>query len=271
MRVEGKIALITGAAHGIGAALARRFAEEGAAGLALADLDGPAVEELAAQLSEAGTPSVGRVVDVADQMQVVDMVAAAEVRFGRLDVLCSNAGIGTGQGLEADLATWERAWAVNVLAHVHAATAAIPGMLDRGEGYVLATCSAAGLLTMVGDAPYSVTKHAAVAFAEWLAVTYGDQGIRVSALCPQGVATALLEGDDAGSSLSSRVVRSAAEVLQPEDVAEEVIDGMAAERFLILPHAEVADHYRKKAADPDRWIGALQRFAASVSGPGERG
>lgn len=265
MELDGKVALITGAAHGIGAAMARRFAEEGASGLFLADLDGPAVDGLAEELAAAGTPSLGQVVDVADPEAVRQMVASAEVRFGGIDVLCSNAGIGTGKGLEADADTWERAWSVNVLAHVHAAEAAIPAMVERGGGYVLATCSAAGLLTMVGDAPYSVTKHAAVAFAEWLAVTYGAQGVRVSALCPQGVATALLDGGDAGpDNLSSRIVRSAAEVLQPEDVAQSVVEGLADERFLILPHAQVADHYRKKAADPDRWIAALQRFAASV-------
>lgn len=264
MQVQDKVVVITGAGHGIGAAMARRFAAEGAAGLLLADLDGPAAEALAEGLASEGTPSLALQLDVADRAAVRSMVASAEARFGALDLLCSNAGIGTAQGLEAEPATWQRAWEINVLAHVHAAEAAIPGMIERGGGYVLATCSAAGLLTMVGDAPYSVTKHAAVAFAEWLAVTYGGQGVRVSALCPQGVATALLDDGDAGPSLASRIVRSAAEVLKPEDVAASVIAGLAEERFLILPHAEVADHYAKKAADPDRWIAALQRFAATV-------
>lgn len=268
MELDGKVALITGAGHGIGAALARRFTQEGAAGLFLADLDGPAVDALAEELAAAGTPTVARTVDVADPDAVREMVASAQARFGGVDVLCSNAGIGTAKGLDADAATWERSWSVNVLAHVHAAEAAIPAMVERGGGYVVATCSAAGLLTMVGDAPYSVTKHAAVAFAEWLAVTYGPQGVRVSALCPQGVATALLDGDDGGANLSSRIVRSAAEVLQPEEVAQAVVEGMADERFLILPHAQVAEHYRKKAADPDRWIGAMQRFAAAIEDQG---
>ncbi len=268
MELDGKVALITGAGHGIGAAMAHRFAQEGAAGLFLVDLDGPAVDALASELTTAGTPTAAQTVDVADPDAVREMVASAQARFGAVDVLCSNAGIGTAQGLDADAATWDRSWSVNVLAHVHAAEAAIPGMVERGGGYVVATCSAAGLLTMVGDAPYSVTKHAAVAFAEWLAVTYGPQGVRVSALCPQGVATALLDGGDGGNSLSSRIVRSAAEVLQPEDVAQSVIDGMAEERFLILPHAQVAEHYRKKAADPDRWIGAMQRFAAAIEDGG---
>ncbi len=265
MELAGKVALITGGGNGIGAAMARRFAAEGIAGLLLADLDEVAVTALAAELTGAGTPTVGRRVDVADPEQVATMVQHAQRELGPVDVLCSNAGIGSGEGLEASPETWDRAWDVNVMAHVHAARCVVPGMVERGEGYVLATCSAAGLLTMVGDAPYSVSKHAAVAFAEWLAVTYGPKGVRVSALCPQGVDTALLQGGFEQGSLATRVVRAAADVLTPEQVADEVVAGMAAERFLILPHPDVADHHRNKAADPDRWIGAMQRFAAMVA------
>ncbi len=266
MELDGKVALITGAGNGIGAALARRFATEGAGGLLLADLDGPAAHRVAAEVTAAapGTRVVAQQVDVADRSAIERMVATAADELGPIDLLCSNAGIGTGQGLDADADAWARSWDVNVLAHVHAARAVIPGMVERGGGYVLATCSAAGLLTMVGDAPYTVTKHAAVAFAEWLAVTYGPQGIGVSALCPQGVNTNLLnEGLEEGA-LATRIVRSAAEVIEPEQVADAVVVGLAAERFLILPHADVHEHLRHKVADPDRWIGALQRFAASV-------
>jgi len=266
MELAGKLALITGAGNGIGAALARRFAMEGAAGLLLADLDGAAVQRVADELTATspGTRVLARQVDVADRAQIDAMVAAATDALGPVDLLCSNAGVGTGLGLDADDEAWARSWDVNVLAHVHAARAVIPGMVERGDGYVLATCSAAGLLTMVGDAPYTVTKHAAVAFAEWLAITYGPQGIRVSALCPQGVNTNLLnEGLEHGA-LATRIVRSAAEVIEPEQVAESVIAGLDDERFLILPHADVHDHLRHKADDPDRWIGALQRFAATV-------
>jgi NAD(P)-dependent dehydrogenase (short-subunit alcohol dehydrogenase family) len=270
MELDGKVALITGAGNGIGAALARRFAAEGAAGLLLADLDGDAATGVAAEIAVAapGTRVVARQVDVADRRQIDAMVAAATDDLGPIDLLCSNAGIGTGQGLDADEEAWARSWDVNVLAHVHAARAVIPGMVERGRGHVLATCSAAGLLTMVGDAPYSVTKHAAVAFAEWLAITYGPRGIRVSALCPQGVNTNLLnEGLEEGA-LATRIVRRAAEVIEPEQVADAVIAGLADQRFLILPHPDVHDHLRHKADDPDRWITALQRFAATVEGAG---
>lgn len=269
MDVHGNVVLITGAGNGIGAALARRFASEGAAGLLLADLDEAAVVAVAEGVGRASpdTRVVACRTDVADREQVRDMVAAAE-ELGPVELLCSNAGIGTGQGLDADPDAWERSWNINVLAHVHAAQAVIPAMVERGGGYVLATCSAAGLLTMVGDAPYTVTKHAAVAFAEWLAITYGPQGVRVSALCPQGVNTRLLnEGLEEGA-LAPRIVRRAAEVIEPDQVADAVIDGLADERFLILPHANVHDHLRHKAADPDRWIGALQRFAAAVEQEG---
>lgn len=270
MEPDGKVALITGAGNGIGAALARRFATEGAAGLLLADLDGPAAHRVAAEITSTspGTRVVTRQVDVADRAEIERMVAAATDELGPIDLLCSNAGIGTGQGLDADDDAWTRSWDINVLAHVHAARAVIPGMVERGGGYVLATCSAAGLLTMVGDAPYSVTKHAAVAFAEWLAITYGPQGIRVSALCPQGVNTNLLNEGLEDGALATRIVRSAAEVLEPEQVADAVVVGLADERFLILPHADVHEHLRHKADDPDRWIGALQRFAAAVGSNG---
>lgn len=266
MELAGKVALITGAGSGIGAAMARRFAAEGVAGLLLADLDGAAVAGVARGLADTDVTVRAHEVDVADREQVQAMVATAEAELGPIDLLCSNAGIGSGEGLDASPGTWQQLWDVNVLAHVHAAQAVVPGMVARGEGYVLATASAAGLLTMVGDAPYSVTKHAAVAFAEWLAVTYGPQGLRVSALCPQGVETPLLQGGSEEGSLATRVVRAAAEVLQPDEVADVVVAGLAAERFLILPHADVAEHYRRKADDPDRWIGAMRRFAATVQG-----
>lgn len=270
MELDGKIALITGAANGIGAALAHRFATEGVSGLLLADLDGDAVQRVADDIVAAspGIRILARQVDVADRSQIERMVATATDELGPIDLLCSNAGIGTGLGLDADEDAWARSWDINVLAHVHAARAVIPGMVERGGGYVLATCSAAGLLSMVGDAPYTVTKHAAVSFAEWLAITYGPQGIRVSALCPQGVNTNLLNEGLGEGALATRIVRSAAEVIEPEQVAESVVVGLADERFLILPHADVHDHLRRKADDPDRWIGALQRFAAAVEGAG---
>jgi NAD(P)-dependent dehydrogenase (short-subunit alcohol dehydrogenase family) len=259
MRVTGKNIVITGAASGIGAALAQRFAADGAAGICLADLDEDAAGRVAAGLE---CRTLVRRVDVGEEAQVIAMVEAATGELGPIDLMCSNAGIGTGAGLEATAEQWAATWAVNVQAHVYAAKAVIPAMLERGEGYLLQTCSAAGLLSAPGDAPYTVTKHAAVAFAEWLALTYGDQGIRVSALCPQGVRTPLLT-----SGLDSQLVAqvtAAGVVLEPEDVAESVIAGLEAERFLILPHPEVAEFVRRKASDRDRWLSGLRRLVAAV-------
>jgi NAD(P)-dependent dehydrogenase (short-subunit alcohol dehydrogenase family) len=260
MRVTGKNIVITGGASGIGAALAQRFAADGAAGICLADLDEDAAARIAADLA---CRTVVCRTDVGAETEVRAMVAAASEELGPIDLLCSNAGIGTGAGLEATDSQWAATWAVNVQAHVYAARAVLPGMLSRGEGYLLNTCSAAGLLTQPGDAPYAVTKHAAVAFAEWLALTYGDQGIRVSALCPQGVRTPLLTGAFEDH-LAARTVAAAGKILEPSEVAAAVVDGLEAERFLILPHPEVAEFVRRKAADPDRWLAGLRRLVAGV-------
>jgi NAD(P)-dependent dehydrogenase (short-subunit alcohol dehydrogenase family) len=255
MDLSGAVAIITGAGSGIGAALARRFAAEGAAGLCLADLNEDAVAAVAAELS---CPAIPVRTDVADEAQVRAMVDRTVAELGPVDLMCSNAGIGTGLGLDAPAETWAATWSVNVMAHIYAAQAVVPGMLARGRGYLLHTCSAAGLLTQPGDGPYAVTKHAAVAFAEWLAVTYGEQGIKVSALCPQGVRTPMLEGDHE----AARLVEAAGKVLSPDEVADAVVAGLAAERFLILPHPEVAEYIRRKADDPDRWLSGLRRLIA---------
>lgn len=260
MRVTGKNIVITGAASGIGAALARRFAAEGAAGICLADLDEDAATRVAAGLECRTT--VCRT-DVGDEAQVRAMVETAAGELGPVGLMCSNAGIGTGAGLAATAEQWAATWAVNVQAHVYAARAVLPAMLDRGEGYLLHTCSAAGLLTQPGDAPYAVTKHAAVAFAEWLALTYGDQGIRVSALCPQGVRTPLLV-ESLDDHLAGKAVAAAGKILEPEEVADAVVAGLDAERFLILPHPEVAKHVRRKADDPDRWLSGVRRLVAGI-------
>jgi NAD(P)-dependent dehydrogenase (short-subunit alcohol dehydrogenase family) len=264
MRVTGKNIVITGAASGIGAALARRFAAEGAAGICLADLDEDAAARVAAGLE---CRTVVRRTDVGEEAQVRSMVEAATGELGPVDLMCSNAGIGTGAGLEATAEQWAAAWAVNVQAHVYAARAVLPSMLGRGEGYLLHTCSAAGLLSQPGDAPYAVTKHAAVAFAEWLSLTYGDQGVRVSALCPQGVRTPLLTGGLDGH-LAAKAVAAAGKVLEPEEVADAVVAGLEAERFLILPHPEVAEYVRRKASDHDRWLAGVRRMVAGVQNQG---
>jgi NAD(P)-dependent dehydrogenase (short-subunit alcohol dehydrogenase family) len=259
MDVSGKVVVVTGAGSGIGAALVRGFAAAGAAGICAADIDEDAVTAVAA-----GTPGtvIAKRTDVADEAEVRALVAETEDELGPIDLMCSNAGVGTAAGLDATPEQWATTWAVNVGAHIHAARAVIPRMLERGGGYLLNTCSAAGLMTQPGDAPYAVTKHAAVAFAEWLAVTYGDDGIGVSALCPQGVNTPLLSGSMDG--VPGKVVAAAGRILEPSDVADAVIEGLAAERFLILPHPEVAEYYRRKAADPDRWLAGIRRLVAGI-------
>lgn len=262
MRLTDRIVVITGAAGGIGAALARRFAAEGAGGLVLADLNGDALETLRAEFPD--TDCVTATVDVTAEAQVAELVGEALRAYGHIDLFCANAGITSGAGLEASDEVWAKTWSVNVLAHIYAARAVLPSMLERGEGYLLNTCSAAGLLTAVGDAPYAVTKHAAVSFAEWLAITYGDQCIRVSALCPQGVDTPMLREGLAQGHVGALVTAAGGAVLPAEAVAEAVIEGLADERFLILPHPEVAKYYRHRATDTDRWLSGMRDLAAGL-------
>ena len=260
MELDGKVALVTGGANGIGRALCERFAAEGARGVAVVDLDG---EQAAAVADGLGGVGFAVAADVSIEADVVAAVEATEARFGPIDLLVCNAGIGSMAGVEAPTEVWQRVWDVNVMAHVHAVRAVLPRMLARGEGYVLTTASAAGLLTNIGDAPYSVTKHAAVALAEWLAITHGDAGLKVSCLCPQGVNTDMLRGAASGDAGS---VVMAQGVIEPEAVADAVVAGLAEERFLILPHPEVHDHLRRKAADPDRWIAGMRKLQRRIRG-----
>lgn len=263
MQVRGAVAVVTGAAGGIGAALARRFAAEGASGLLLADLDAAAVEDLAAELDRDGCRAVGVGSDVSRESDVRTLVDTAEKHLGPIDLFCSNAGVGTGQGIDAPDALWQASWDINVMSHVYAARAVVPGMISRGRGWLLNTASAAGLLTMPGDAPYSATKHAAVAFAEWLAVTYGSRGVGVSVLCPQGVRTRLTA--DPGV---EAVLRAFGPMLEPEEVAEAVITGLAEERFLILPHPEVARYEQGRTADREAWLAGMRTAVDAIPRPG---
>lgn len=260
MRLSGRIVVVTGAAGGIGRALALRFAAEGAAGICLTDLPGAALDAVADEVRALGVPVLARPGDVAVEADVRAAVADTEHELGPVDLYCANAGFVTGAGLDATDEQWQRSWSVHVLAHVYAARTVLPGMLARGDGYFMVTASAAGLLTGLGDAPYTATKHAAVGFAEWLAATYGDQGIRVSALCPQGVNTPLLTDGLSAGHPGARSVAAAGAIIEPALVADAVIAGLAEERFLILPHPEVAEFQRRKAADPDRWLAAVRRL-----------
>ena len=257
MEVKDKVAIVTGGANGIGRALCRRLATGGARGVVVADLDDRGATQVAGEIG-----GLAVTVDVSVEAELVRLVEEATARFGPVDLFCSNAGIGLNGGPEVSDADWERIWKINVMSHVYAARAVLPDMLKRGEGYLLNTASAAGLLTQIGSAPYAVTKHAAVAFAEWLAVTYGDAGIRVSCLCPQGVRTNMLrEAEESGTGFLSEGA------LDPEEVAEIVIAGLRQERFLILPHPEVAEYMRRKAGDYDRWLRGMRRLQSKVQGP----
>lgn len=240
---------------GIGRALCQRFAAEGARAVVVADLEYDKAQQVAAEFGGVAVKT-----DVSNEADIINLVKQATGQFGRIDLFCSNAGIiGKPGGAEVSNEDWQEIFGVNVMAHIYAARAVLPQMIERGEGYLLQTASAAGLLTQIGSAPYSVTKHAAVAFAEWLSITHADRGVKVSCLCPQGVRTRMLLGED-GTGENFLVAGS----VSPEEVADCVIKGLAEERFLILPHPEVADYFQRKANDYDRWLRGMRRLQANV-------
>ena len=248
MEIGGRVVVVTGAAAGIGAALARACHAAGAAHVVCADID-----EAGARAVAAGIGGTGLRVDMSEAAQIAGLIEMVERDIGPIDLFCSNAGIFTPGGTEVPDADWQRIWEVNVMAHVRAARLLVPLMATRGGGYLLNTASAAGLLNQVGSAPYGVTKHAAVGLAEWLAMTHGDAGIRVSVLCPQGVRTAMTAGMDEG-------VVAVDGMLDADAVAAACIEGLREERFLILPHAQVRGYMQAKAADTDRWIAGMRRL-----------
>jgi NAD(P)-dependent dehydrogenase (short-subunit alcohol dehydrogenase family) len=256
MELNGKVIVITGGGSGIGAAFARRVAPD-AEGVVVADRQAEAAQAVAAEIG--GTAET---VDVADADAITGLVERTIARYGRIDVFFSNAGIATGVELEDPLDLWHRAYDIHVMAHVYAARAVLPAMLERGSGYLLNTASAAGLLTSPGDAPYTVTKHGAVALAEWLAVTYGGRGVGFSVLCPLGVATPLLMDPIAAGNAGALAVAASGTIVTPEHVADTVVAGLAAETFLILPHPEVGRFWAQKASDPDRWLAGLRRLVS---------
>jgi len=248
MRIKDKIVVVTGAAGGIGAALARRFAAEGAKLVVCSDLNGEGAAATAAAIG-----GVAFTTNVAIEGDIQHLIETVEGDHGPIDLFCSNAGIGIGGGAEASNAGWQRIWDINVMAHVWAARHLVPRMIARGGGYLVNTASAAGLLSQIGSAPYAVTKHAAVGLAEWLAITHGDDGIKVSVLCPQAVRTAMTAGNPDG-------VASVDGMIEPEDVAECCVRAIEAEEFLILPHPKVLDYMRRKTADYGRWIGGMRKL-----------
>ncbi|MEN9804011.1 MAG: hypothetical protein RIS41_858 [Actinomycetota bacterium] len=265
--LSGARIVITGAAGGIGAALARRFHADGAT-VVVADVKADALSQVAGELNRTRTASAFAVVaDVATEDGNRTLVEESRRLLGEIDLFFANAGVGLGSFVETTSEDeWSRSFAINVHAHRWAAKYLLPEWLARGSGYFCSTASAAGLLAQIGSGPYSVTKHAAVAFAEWLSITYGDRGVKVSCLCPQGVNTDMLTGGDIGGAGAGDVVRAAGAVLEPDQVAAVVAQAVADERFLILPHAQVADFEAKKVADRDRWINGMRRLQSRVMG-----
>jgi NAD(P)-dependent dehydrogenase (short-subunit alcohol dehydrogenase family) len=255
MDIKDRIVVVTGAAGGIGRAMALRFAQAGAKRVVCADIDGDGATATANQIG-----GVGRRVNVASEAEIKALIEDVEQQIGPIDLFCSNAGISVRGGPEVPNEDWQRIWDINVMAHVYAARHLVPRMIARGGGYLLNTASAAGLLSQVGSAPYAVTKHAAVGLAEWLALTYGDDGIKVSVLCPQAVRTAMTKGKEDG-------VASIDGMMEPEPVAEACLKAIEDETFLILPHPEVLDYMRRKTDNYDRWIGGMRKLNRRYNPP----
>jgi len=277
MDITGRVAVVTGGASGAGRAIAAGLASRGAAGVVVCDIDAEGAANVAAEINAAGGRAAPVRADMSREQDVSELVARTESAFGPVGMFFSNAGIIVPGGPEASDEAWTRIWAVNVHSHVYVARAVLPGMLARGEGYLMITASAAGLLTQLGSAPYAVTKHAAVALAEWLSITYGDRGIRVSCLCPQAFSSNLLatsqrelgvavagEGAAGGSGGSAQAAVDG--VLTSEQVAASVLDAVGDERFLILPHPEVATYERRRADDRERWLRGMRRMQERLTG-----
>jgi len=266
MEIQGRVVVVTGGGGGIGAGMCRAFAQNGAAAVAVADIDEDAARQVAEQVEQAGARPLAAPVDVGNEADVQALVDRVESTLGPVDLFCANAGIMVAGGIDVPDDDWDRIWRVNVKSHIYAARAVVPRMVERGHGYLLHTASAAGLLTQLGAAPYSVTKHAVVAFAEWLSITYGDRGITVSCLCPQAVETAMTGPmSRLGSERPIGSGTAASDgMLQPADVAATVVEALAEERFLVLPHAQVATYEKRRADDRDRWLRGMRRAQAAL-------
>ena len=262
MHLRDKVVIVTGGAGGIGAALGRRFAAEGARAVVLADRDGAGAAAMAEGI---GGNVRGVRCDAADGAEVGTLIDSVESRDGHVDLYCSNAGIARASSEQSSDDEWNEVWRVNLMSTVVAARHLVPRWVERGGGYLLVTASAAGLLTSLGDAAYSATKHAAVGLAEWISITYGESGVRVSCLCPQGVRTAMVFGPGTDGNLGIEQVRRLG-VIEPEQVAEAVVEGLADERFLILPHPQVLGYLQAKAQDHARWLNGMRKFQRQLRG-----
>jgi len=258
MKIRDQVVVVTGGASGIGKSLCERFATEGARAVVVADINQDGVDQVAALIADK-TQVLAIKTDVSQEADVKALVARTMETVGHIDLFCSNAGIFTMGGEEVDNDAWDRIWDINVMAHIFAARAVLPGMLARGEGYLLNTASAAGLLSQIGSAPYAVTKHAAVGFAEWLSITYGNRGIKVSVLCPQAVRTQMTANTRGGG------VAGVDGMLEPDALAQTVMETLEEERFLCLPHPQVLTYIQRKAADYDRWLGGMRRLQDQYS------
>jgi len=276
MEITSKAAVVTGGASGVGRSLCLGLADRGAAAVVVCDIDSDGAAKVADEIEAAGHRALALSADVSKEADVQALVARTEEAFGQVDLFFSNAGIIVAGGQEASDEAWNRIWAINVQSHIYVARAVLPGMLARGEGYLEITASAAGLLTQLGSAPYAVTKHAAVAFAEWLSIAYGDQGIRVSCLCPQAFTSNLLStsmrelgaGLPPEESWSGGSAQAAVDgVLSSEQVADSVLEAIGTEQFLILPHPDVATYERRRADDRERWLRGMRRMQARLTGP----
>ena len=252
MEVQDKTIVVTGGASGIGKAMCERFAAEGARQVVVADLNGDGATAVAERIGSVSGSAAARQVDVGVEAELIDLIDDTESRFGPIDLFCSNAGIGLGKGLDEPDEVWDTIWRVNTQSHIWVARHLVPKMIARGGGYLLNTASAAGLLTQIGSVTYAVTKHAAVALAEWIAITHGRDGIKVSVLCPQAVRTAMT-ADGPG-------VAGVDGMIEPEQAADAVIEALREERFLVLPHPEVAEYIRRKTTDYDRWLHGMRRL-----------
>ncbi|MEL6966682.1 MAG: SDR family oxidoreductase [Pseudomonadota bacterium] len=254
MELKDRIIVVTGAASGIGRALCVRFAAEKPTAIVCADVDEEGVQKTAALCG-----GVAATCDVADEQAIASLIETTEADHGPIDLFCSNAGISIPGGEEVPNEDWQRIWDINLMAHVYAARHLIPRMKARGGGYLLNTASAAGLLSQIGSAPYAVTKHAAVAFGEWIALTHGDDGIKVSVLCPQAVRTEMTKGhEDHVASIDG--------MMEPEPVAEACVQVIREETFLVLPHPEVRSYMQNKTENYDRWIGGMRKLNRRFGG-----